>query len=60
MPSIEEEWNLLDNALDHWSSIVAQNQADSLQNCQALERLQYIFVNAYHQVNEVSNAFHSM
>ena len=60
MPGIKEEWNLLDNTLDQWSSIAAQNQADSLQNCQALERLRYTFVNAYQQVNEVSNTFHSM
>ena len=60
MPSIEKEWDLFDNALDLWSSVAAQNQADSLQNHQALERLRYTFVNAYQQVNEVSNTFHSM
>ena len=60
MYTIEEEWDFLNNALDHWSSIAMKNQTESYQNSQALERLCRNVTDTNSQTADVSKAFDTM
>ena len=60
MYSIDEEWDFLNNALNHWSSVAKKNQTESYQNRQALERLCLTITNTNSQTADVLKAFDTM